>query len=208
MCCQRRQVFVSGLDEAAESEAICDFFEVKGGTGRVEDTYWLMDRKTGIFRGSGFMTFETVEGAITACNLPSKISESPVVSKNGKFAVVPARPMKSWKGQMHSGKTSFVSCKNLHYEITEAQLRGHFAEVAPTATVQEIQWTQDSDNNFNGGAIVTFTSSGGASEAIRNGHGSSLLGRDLTCKPATARMAAIAAHGGGGDGNSTQSTSA
>ncbi len=200
------KVFVSGLSPDATDVAICDFFETVHRCGVVDDTYWLMDRKTGAFRGSGFMTFETVDGAVAACGLsgtaPTGASASltPAADGGAAVTVVPARPMKSWKGQMHSGKTTRVFCKNMNYEITEEQLRGFFAEVAPRAQIKEIQWMEDEEKKFNGTAIVTFTSAGGASQAIKHGHGAPLLGRDMTCKPATARMAAIGAHDGGEGG--------
>ena len=179
------KVFIAGLKQDATDSSVCDYFEKKCGT--VDDTYWLTDRKTGVFRGSGFMTFEDIECAVSACGMTGS-SDCPVAD-NGALSVVPARPMASWKGTMHSGKTTKVFVKNMSYDITEKDLNEFFATHAPRAKVHSVQWREDDGGNFDGTALVEFTSAGGASLAIDSCHGVECLGRAMTCKPATARMA-------------------
>ena len=180
------KVFISGLKQDSTDASVCDYFEPICGV--IDDTYWLTDRKTGVFRGSGFMTFEDAASAVTACGL-SGSSTCPVADNNA-LQVVPARPMASWKGTMHAGKTTKVFVKNMSYDITEDQLRDFFATHAARAKVQNIQWREDDGGHFDGTAIVEFTSAGGASLAIDSCNEAECLGRSIVCKPATARMAA------------------
>ena len=179
------KVFVSGLKIDATDASICEYFEKECGI--VDDTYWLTDRKTGLFRGSGFMTFEEPDIAVVAIGM-SGATECPV-AEGTDLKVVPARPMASWKGTMHSGKTTKVFVKNMNYEITEEDLVNFFATHAERAKIHEVQWREDDGGNFDGTAIVEFTSAGGAALAIDCCHGVEFLGRNMTCKPATARMA-------------------
>ena len=179
------KVYVSGLKADATDATICAYFEKKCGT--VDDTYWLTDRKTSLFRGAGFMTFEEVDDAVKACGLTGAQATS--LANDGDLSIVPARPMASWKGTMHSGKTTKVFVKNMSYDIKEEDLIAFFQEHAPRAKVDNIQWREDDGGNFDGTALVEFTSAGGASLAIDSCHGVDCLGRAMTCKPATARMA-------------------
>lgn len=207
---------MKGLRLEATAEEIEAWFQHEDqNCGPVADTYWMMDRKKQCFRGMGFITFEEVSAAVRACKLhgqthvtcpvaapppeqPLSTVAHPFGGKakganteppKGHLEVVPAKPMKSWAGEMHSGKTKKVYCKNLSYEIEDDDLLAFFKTHCPRANVQNITWLEDAESHtFNGSGVVSFATAAGASAAIKQA-GKECLGRPIVIRATKAKQA-------------------
>eukprot|EP00940_MAST-03C_sp_MAST-3C-sp2_P002276 g2276.t1 len=141
--------------------------------GNIVDTYWLYDKKTGSFRGSGFVTFDTHAAATKACSL------SGTMWKENAVKIEFARPMASWNGKMHSGKSCGIYCGNLPSDIDKATLVSFFADCG---TITDISWRENEDGTFKRCAFLLFDSVKSAGLAWKK-DGCMLSNHEIVVKP-------------------------
>ena len=164
------KVFCSDVPETMDDEKITKYFE---SCGNVIDTYWLYDKKTGVFRGSGFVTLDSPEAATRAVRMSGQMCED----KNMKITF--ARPMKSWNGEMHSGKSAGIYIGGLPGDVNKQKLITFFEGCG---TIVDVDWREDEDGNFKNCAFLTFDSIASAGKAWKL-DGSLLDGSVVNIKP-------------------------
>jgi len=164
------KIFCSNVGDDADDEKAAIFFK---SCGTIVDTYWLYDKKTGSFRGSGFVTFESSDAALKACAM----SGTEWLGKEIKIDI--ARPMKSWNGKMHSGKSAGIYCGNLPGDVNKESLVKFFDGCG---SIVDVNWREDEDGNFKRCAFVTFDSIQSAAKAWKR-DGDLLEGYTVVVRP-------------------------
>jgi nucleolin len=189
------KIFVQNVHKAADDALFKRFFKE---CGEIVQTYWLTDRKTKAFRGSGFITFDSPQAATAAV----KKSGQMLLGKAIEISI--ARPMKSWKGAMHSGvdaprrrakgekrelserpegcTTCFVG--NLSWQIDEERMV-KFAGGEKSCKAVRFLSHQDT-GKFKGCAFVEFHTSADVDWFVTR-NGDNLMGRVVQIDYAAAR---------------------
>lgn len=164
------KVFCSDVPQNIDDQKIATYFE---SCGNVVDTYWLYDKKTGVFRGSGFVTFDSAEAATRAVRMSGQMCE------DKKMKIAFAKPMKSWNGEMHSGKSAGIYVGGLPGDVNKQKLITFFEACG---TIVDVDWREDDEGNFKHCCFLTFDSIASAGKAWKL-DGSILDGCVVSIKP-------------------------
>jgi len=176
------KVFCGNLSYQIDDDAIKAFM---ADCGTITDIHWLTDKETGKFFGSGFLEFDSSEGAAKA------------VAKAGQDLL--GRPIKvdfakpkadrgagGAGGGKGGGKTYPMSDKpegcttiflgNLDFNVEDQNVHDHFKEIGE---IKQIRWLTDRDTGaFKGCGFVEFVDPGSIDQ-VAPLNGSMLLGRAL-----------------------------
>lgn len=170
------KVFCGNLSYDINDDIVKEFF---ADCGELTDIYWLTDKETGKFFGSGFLTFDSPAAAAKAClkegqdlcGRPVKINPAkPRAQKSGGGSRAP----RGLSERPDGCKTCFMG--NLSFNIDEDQMR-EFAKACGEVT--SIRWLTDRESGeFKGCGFIDFATSDGVDEFVKL-NGTDLLGRGI-----------------------------
>jgi len=173
------KVFLRNLSWSIDDDTIKKFFE---DCGEITDIFWLTDKESGKFRGSGFVTFDSTEAATKAVakteqdvlGRPIGISFAAPKANDrggnagGKFGGKPKHSMSSkpMSEKPHGCMGFFVG--NLPYDVDDDSMR-EFA--SDCGEVSAIRWvTNKETGEFKGCGFIDFVDAEAVDKfALKNG---------------------------------------
>jgi len=175
-----KRVFVGNLKWSVNDEKIKEFFK---DIGEITDIYWLTDKRTGEFKGAGFVTFETAEAATKAVeekggqNLlsrPVKLDWTQERTGGGstKSGTVPDWVKEPLSKRPEDCTTVFLG--NLDFKVTEEDVRNHFKDCGKVKSVRFLK----KGGEFTGAGFAEFESVEGTENAVK------LCGKAIIGRPA------------------------
>eukprot|EP00039_Didymoeca_costata_P024358 m.10078 g.10078 ORF g.10078 m.10078 type:complete len:338 (-) comp4197_c0_seq1:79-1092(-) len=181
--------FLGNLSFDIDDDQAKNFFE---DCGKIIDVYWLCDKESGKFYGSGFLTFETPEAAAAAVakagqdllGRPLKIEFAKpkaggAGTPKGGGKKYPVKPMSEKPANC---VTMFMG--NLSYDIDDDKANEFFSECG---AVKKIRWLTDRESgDFKGCGFVEFFDTETVDKAAKL-NGEMLLGRQVRLDYATER---------------------
>jgi len=173
-----KRVFVGNLNYSINDEIIKDFFK---DIGEITDIYWLTDKRSGEFKGAGFVTFETAEAATKAVEEKSgrlllrrsvKLDWTQERTGGGskKSGTVPDWVSEPISKRPKDCTTVFLG--NLDFKVTEEDVRNHLKDCGEIKSVRFIE----KNGEFQGAGFADFESVQGADNAVKL-CGKAILGR-------------------------------
>lgn len=184
------KLFLGNLSFDVDDNTIKDFFK---DCGQLVDIFWLKDRDTGNFKGCGFVTFDSVEGACKAVELNGEDLMGREIridfAKPRPGGDKPRTPRTKREARPLSSKPEgclTVFCGNLSFDIDDAKMQD-FASQAGCGQIAHIRWLTDRDTgDFKGCGFVEFGDTGDVDKFVKM-NGSNCMGRDIRCDYAKPR---------------------
>jgi len=158
----------------------------------IEEIFWITDKETGNFYGTGFCTFVNAGDAAKALTLngtellgrPMKVElarprpQTPVRGggfgggNRGGSAQKPRRPMKPEGPKPDGCDTIFVG--NLSWDIDDGTMKNFLSDCGEIAN---LRWVEK-EGTFTGAGFIQFADSSGVDKAIQKA-GQNLMGRPI-----------------------------
>jgi len=180
------RIYVGNLSYSINDDSIREFFK---DIGEIKEISWNIDKSTGKFYGSGFLSFENTQ---TAKNALSK-NGLDLLGRSIRVEMQNSRPQTPRKRESGSfsnplsakpdGCTT-VFLGNLAYEIQDNNIYEIFADCGE---IKQIRWVTDKQTNeFKRCGFVEFASEDGPVKAVAH-NGENLLGRSIRVDYSTSR---------------------
>eukprot|EP00057_Strongylocentrotus_purpuratus_P001320 XP_001198098.2 PREDICTED: RNA-binding protein 39 [Strongylocentrotus purpuratus] len=177
-----RTVFVMQLSQRAKERELKEFFS---SVGKVRTVKIITDRNSRRSKGVGYVEYDVADSVPLALGLnnqkllgvpiivqPSHAEKNRSAGQNVTLQKVNSGPMRLYVG-------------SLHYNITEAMLRGIFE---PFGKIDNIQLMMDTDaNRSKGYGFITFHDAEDAKRALDQLNGFELAGRPMKVNHVTER---------------------
>nr|XP_054748624.1 RNA-binding protein 39-like [Lytechinus pictus] len=177
-----RTVFVMQLSQRAKERELKEFFS---SVGKVRTVKIITDRNSRRSKGVGYVEYDCADSVPLALGLnnqkllgvpiivqPSHAEKNRSAGQNVTLQKVNSGPMRLYVG-------------SLHYNITEAMLRGIFE---PFGKIDNIQLMMDTDaNRSKGYGFITFHDAEDAKRALDQLNGFELAGRPMKVNHVTER---------------------
>jgi nucleolin len=180
--------FLGNLSYDIDDDQCKEFFK---DCGTMNDIYWLTDKETGKFFGSGFITFDTPEGAAAAVG---KVGED-LLGRPLKIEFAKPKPggdkpraaKKTYESKPMSEKPDgclTVFCGNLSYDIDDDSAKAFFKDCGE---INKIRWLTDRESgDFKGCGFIEFYETAGVDAAALL-NGKDCLGRAIRIDYAAAK---------------------
>jgi len=175
------KLFLGNLSWDIDDDSIREFFKE---CGELIDIFWLEDKETGRFKGCGFVTFSTLDGAIAG---QAKAGEE-VMGREIKIDFANPRPGgdRPKKAGAGGGANKGLSARpdncttvfagNLSYDIDDDKMREFAAE---SGEIKAIRWLTDRDSgDFKGCGFIEFYDAESVDKFILK-NGEDVLGRNI-----------------------------
>lgn len=174
------EVFMGNLSFSIDDASIKQAF---AEAGEIVATKWLEHRDTGKFKGAGFITFSTPEGAANAVAMngqdvmgrPIKVDFSngkPAGAKGGKPGKNEVRPM-----QPKPDGCNTLFCGNLSFDVNDDLMREFFSDCGE---INQIRWLTDRETgDFRGCGFVEFADPDSSLDKAAKKNGADFLGRTI-----------------------------
>lgn len=185
---QLSKCFLGNLSYDIDDDQAKEYFK---DCGEIIDIYWLTDKETGKFFGSGFITFSEPAGAAAAVakagedllGRPLKIEFAKPKPGGDK----PRTPKKVYEQKPLSAKPEgclTVFCGNLSYDIDDDSCKAFFKDCGE---ISKIRWLTDRESgDFKGCGFVEFYETESTDKAIAL-NGNDCLGRAIRLDFAAAK---------------------
>jgi nucleolin len=185
---QLSKCFLGNLSYDIDDDQAKEYFKDCGG--EITDIYWLTDKETGKFFGSGFITFSTPEAAAAAV---AKAGQE-LLGRPLKIEFAKPKPggdtprkKKTYESKPLSEKPEgclTVFCGNLSYDIDDDSCKAFFKDCGEIA---KIRWLTDRESgDFKGCGFVEFYETESTDKAIAL-NGQDCLGRSIRLDYAAAK---------------------
>lgn len=170
-----------------------DLREFMSAVGQVRDVRVIADPRTKKCKGVAYVEFKSPESVALAIGLTGqKLLGIPIQVLPSGAEKNRAAQNNTIQGTDNGPMRIYVG--SLHYNITEAMLRGIFE---PFGTIESINLLKDPDSGLSRGyGFITFTKSDDAKRAIEQLNGFEIAGRPMRVANVTEKTA-----GGGGEYN-------
>jgi len=180
--------FLGNLSYDIDDDQAKEYFK---DCGNINDIYWLTDKETGKFFGSGFITFDTPEGAAAAVGKageellgrPLKIE----FAKPKPGGDTPRQPKKKYEEKPIGPKPEgclTVFAGNLSYDIDDDSCKAFFKDCGE---INKIRWLTDRESgDFKGCGFIEFHETESTDKAIAL-NGQPCLGRNIRLDFAAAK---------------------
>eukprot|EP00729_Bicosta_minor_P007152 gene7152-21512_t len=180
--------FLGNLSYDIDDDQAKEYFK---DCGEITDIYWLTDKETGKFFGSGFITFSEPSGAAAAVakageellGRPLKI-EFAKPKPGGDSARTPKKKYESKPLSEKPEGCLTIFCGNLSYDIDDDSCKAFFKDCGE---INKIRWLTDRETgDFKGCGFVEFHETESTDKAIAL-NGQKCLGRDIRLDYAAAK---------------------
>jgi len=179
--------FLGNLSYDIDDDQAKEFFK---DCGTINDIYWLTDKETGKFFGSGFITFDTPEAAAAAVG---KVGQD-ILGRPLKIEFAKPKPggdkpraKKTYESKPMSEKPDgclTIFCGNLSYDIDDDSAKAFFKDCGE---INKIRWLTDRESgDFKGCGFIEFYDTAGVDKAAGL-NGNDCLGRAIRIDYAAAK---------------------
>lgn len=181
-----RKVYCGNLPFNIDDDQIKEFFK---DCGEIEEVFWVTDKETGKFYGTGFVTFTDTAAARKACTLSgTDCGGRPIKVELSKPRAGGATPKKGGAKNFEQSEKppGCVTCflGNLSYDIDDDQTKAFFKDCGEIA---KIRWISNRDTGeFKGCGFIEFYETEATDKAVKLS-GTDLLGRAIRIDYAKAR---------------------
>jgi nucleolin len=183
------KLFIGNLAWSITDEVVREFFK---DCGELVDIFWLEDKESGKFKGCGFITFDTLEGAKKAYETKKGLElegrditiDYAKARPGGNNRTPKKSPFANKKLSARPDNCTTVFCGNLSFDIDDDKMY-EFAK--DSGEIKAIRWLTDKNSgDFKGCGFVEFYDSDSVDNFVKK-NGEQLLGREIRIDYSTPR---------------------